>query len=169
MSRLFRSNVDPIPFLEELASYSAESKKWKTSYGVSFEKFGIGDMWIYRYDEDIEKEKGLREGIISATDVALALKQLQQEPTKLREKPRSIEYLEKKLGKQAHRKHNKFGAWHISDEGRYSMFNNPFSCELGYSDSSDNYEVWYMEKEEKPRKYQSVDQIEETLKGYNII
>ena len=50
------------------------------------------------------------------------------------------------------------------------MFNNPFGINSGgYTNKEDNFEIWYIEKEEDPRGYQTLDEIKSDLKKYNFI
>ena len=37
--------------------------------------------------------------------------------------------------------------------GAYSLFNNPFGVSLGYTDSADSFEVWFLSREREPREY----------------
>jgi hypothetical protein len=175
MDRLLRPEVDPTELLNELAEpvtvvspgTGRAHMSWPTAYGASFENHGMRSTWFYRYDESIgHLAEGGGLGCMSGSDVAQALGQLKTNPNKLRDKPASVEYLERLTGQRAFRKLNAFGRWHIVETGKYSMFNNPFGCQLGYTDGADDFEVWYLEKEGSPRSNQTVSAIERTLAEY---
>ena len=148
-----------------------ENKKtlvWETPYGVSFSKMS-SFMWVYHYNKTLKFIKeGCYIGCLSGGDVYTILEQLKCDPNKLKRKPESIKYLEQLTGNTAYRKHNSFGKWHLSDEG-FSMFNNPFGISLGYTNSENNYEIWYINNEKEPRERQTVNQIEKQLKEFNLI
>lgn len=176
MNRLsmFLDEVDPTPLLLKVCGEPVNTtiekdnvKLYKSPYGVSFFN-SRGIMWFYYYDDDITTDNRLKMGAMGSNDVIKALEILEKEPKKLREKPESIKTLEKLTGDEAHIKLNSFGSWHLSGNG-YSLFNNPFCMTLGYTDSADNFEIWFMDKENEPREYQSLQAVIDGLCKYSYI
>jgi len=169
---------DPYKILNSIVPYEVfeENNKiikiWKTNYGVSFEDHGCGFIWFYKYNNMKDTDFFTNEdklGTISGSDIKNVIKQLKNNQNKLKNKPTSIQNLETLTGKTAYRKHNLFGGWHIIDKEKYSIINNPFSCNLYYTKGENNFEVWFMDKEEEPRGYQTIEEIETLLKEYKYI
>jgi len=168
MSRLFAPEIDPTPYL---AAYPRADGKWyETSYGVAFSP-GFGGLWSYRYDEGLpgvpaDDANEETHGVMSGADVKKALDALQADPRMLRTRPASIITLEALTGRTAHLKTNYFGGWHLYSGREYSLFNNPFGVELGYTDSADTFEVWFRAHEAEPREYVSLDTLCGELRRY---
>ena len=166
--------TDPTDMLNELTKPEVTPKwtRWQTTYGVSFEKQRNGSkIWFYFYDKNLphvrESEKSRRGGI-SQADVAVVLRQFKTNPDKLRQKPQSIKDLEKVTGVLAVRKWQGFGKWHLYNSD-FTTFNNPFGLSTGYTDSADEFEIWFRTKEEWPRRQQTVSQISAALTKFGMV
>lgn len=174
---IFGTSTDIVKLLTDKFGNPTTTTKhsvWKTPYGVSFTRDNcMGDsLWFYRYDSDMDSIRPLENeddihGCMSGRDIEMAVNQLVVNPNKLREKPKSVKYFERLTGVAAKRKENAFGKWHIKCD-EFSMFNNPFGLELGYTKGENEYEIWIFEEEE-PRAYQSVTDVELALREYGYI
>jgi hypothetical protein len=144
-------------------------KTWNTPHGVIFKLMTMSSfgLMIYEYDSTLESiAPDGRESVISFKDVVSVIDQLLKNPDKLRTKPRSIKRIEEQTGYQAVRKRRGFGKWHLY-VGNVSMFCNPFSTELGYTSSEDEFEVWFRGMEQNPRQYQSTEEVLEGLTEFD--
>ena len=168
---LFENPIDPKPFLNKCVSPVVTSKnnklitKWQTPYGVTFSDHGFGDMYFYKYDSDLNDILD-NHGCLSGNDIVKVLNQLQQNPNQLRTKPNSIIMLENAIGTKAHR-HSQFGKWQIVSDDEYSMINNPFSASLGYTNSADEFELYFFKDD--PLEHLSVSEVLHELKRRNYL
>lgn len=158
MDRLLAPDVDPTPSLRQ---WPADPQGWhQTPFGVAFQA-GIGGLWAFRYDADLpglHRRAGAdMHGVMSGADVDSAVAALLAEPDRLRTRPAAIVTLEALTGRPAYLKDNYFGGWHLYVHGEYSLFNNPFRVSLGYTDSADNFEVWFKRAEGEPRGHVPLD------------
>ncbi len=161
MDRLFAPDVDPSPRLRQ---WPTDAQGWhQTPFGVAFQA-GIGDLWSFRYDAGLPGVHPRRagaemHGVMSGADVDGALTALQAEPDRLRTRPAAVATLEALTGRTARLKDNYFGGWYLCVDGEYSLFNNPFRVSLGYTDSTDNFEVWFKRTEDEPRGYVPLNEL----------
>lgn len=177
---LFEQDVDPTKTLTDLATEYPEKcvitknhknqTVYKTTFGCSFTNCSFGPtMWGYNYDDNLSSVSEYdKEGTLSGSDIIKVIKQLNINPNKLREIPEPIIYLGKLLKVNPKRKTNAFGKWHLHT-GEISLFNNPFSLSLGYTNGPNDFEIWFIKKEEEPRGYQSIVDIENALNEYGYI
>jgi hypothetical protein len=107
--------------------------------------------------------------IISQKDLITVLSQLKQKPEKFRTKPESILVLESKTGLKAFRHGIFFGCWQLLKDEQWSAINNPFGLSGPYTNSEDNFEVWFMDNEQEPRSYQTLQEVLNGLKEFNYI
>jgi len=115
---MLEKEIDHLSTLNKLVTPATKFEKGRThtlletSYGVTFYEAGLGDTFFYQYDSDLiglsEEEEG-NGGALSGNDIVEALKILEKDPNKLRNKPKSIMELEKLTGKSAFRTTNGFG------------------------------------------------------------
>ena len=174
-SSLFSKEIDPTDLLNKHFNCETKTdkgksyKSWRTPYGVSFSDQGLKIMWFYEYDSDLTySTRDNSSGVMSGIDVANALEKLQIDPDKLRKKPDSIIKLEQLTGLKAIRHYTKFGSWYIACDN-YSLFNNVFNTQLGYTDGPDSFEIWFLKKEEEPREYVPLDRVIDALQSFEYI
>lgn len=174
MSWIFGEEKDPHDILntkfisEKITKNNRSYTKWITPYGVSFgDPYGnSNDFYFYEYDKDLDEKRG--QGCLSGNDIITSIQQLEKNPNKLRTKPQSIIRLEEATGQKAFRMENAFGKWHIRTND-YSMFNNPFGCSLGYSDTENDFEFYWLHGNEDPLERVPVDKIIILLKSKGYI
>jgi hypothetical protein len=108
-------------------------------------------------------------GTITQKDLLNVLSQLKQNPEKFRTKPESILVLESKTGLKAFRHETFFGGWQLLKDEQWSAINNPFGLSGAYTNSEDKFEVWFMENEQEPRSYQTLQEVLNGLKEFKLI
>ncbi len=160
---------------------TAESDKiikvWKTQYGFELIHYSDMSMFVfYKYDKNLPfyPKDSLSvsdvDGLLETVEILNVLEQLEKDPKALYIKPPSILLLEEKTTLKACMKLNKFGSWHLWDDGgEISMFNNPFCVTSGYTDAEDVFEIWFTVEERNPREYVGITEVlqELTNRGLN--
>ena len=90
------------------------------------------------------------------------------EPDKLRKKPESVNRIENATKTTACLKSHIFGNWQVYVKD-VSMFCNPFGITYGYTRSANEWDIWFVSKDNNPREYQTTDQILVGLQQYGYL
>jgi hypothetical protein len=133
---------------------------YNTPFGFSFYSLNH-NMYFFNYEGG--------SWIISQKDLITVLSQLKQKPEKFRTKPESILVLESKTGLKAFRHGIFFGCWQLLKDEQWSAINNPFGLSGPYTNNEDNFEVWFMDNEQEPRSYQTLQEVLDGLKEFKLI
>jgi hypothetical protein len=108
-------------------------------------------------------------GCMSRSDLLKVIHYIQKQPPNysILDKPPIMLHLESVTGLKAEMKQC-LGRWYMQTS-KISFFNNVFSLSLGYTDSVNNFEVYFPKTDDDPLEYVGIDELLEILHKGNYI